>query len=423
MTTDAQLPWRVPVMQAPIGPAASPELVAAVSAAGGIGCLGASWTEPAALREQIRSIRRSTDRPFCVNLVLAFDQDERLEVVAEEGVALVSFSWGVEAALVARAHAAGCLVLAQVASAGEALAAVRSGCDAVVAQGVEAGGHVQGETGLLALLGEVCRAVDVPVIAAGGIADGDGARAAMTAGAAGMAMGTRFLATPEADVHPEYAERLVAAGPEATVLTHVFDGGWPDAAHRVLRNSTYAAWERQAVPRRASARVRGRRSPRSTASRSPATPPTSPAGRRPATSRRCASTPAAASAWSRPSSPPLSRGRADRARAQAVRSNGQGSTPTANVAPVGELAKATPPAVPRPQTGNAGIGVAASVDRTSARGRGCVVVGVPRQGPDGRHSPAATTTSPSSDRNAENKTSVDGAKPVGSTGAPRTSSR
>ncbi len=248
MTTDAQLPWRVPVMQAPIGPAASPELVAAVSAAGGIGCLGASWTEPPALREQIRAVRRATDRPFCVNLVLAFEQEERLEVVAGEGVAVVSFSWGVEAPLVARAHAAGCLVLGQIASAGEALAAVRSGCDAVIAQGVEAGGHVQGETALLALLGEVCPAVDVPVIAAGGIAGGDGARAAIAAGAAGIAMGTRFVATPEADVHPGYAERLVAAGPDSTVLTHVFDGGWPDAAHRVLRNSTYTAWEAAGRP-------------------------------------------------------------------------------------------------------------------------------------------------------------------------------
>jgi nitronate monooxygenase len=243
VATDAQLPWRMPVMQAPLGPAASPELVAAVSAAGGIGCLGASWTQPQALREQIRSVGRSTDRPFCVNLVLAFNQAERLEVVAEEGVALVSFSWGVEAPLVARAHAAGCLVLGQVASAVEALAAVRSGCDVVVAQGVEAGGHVQGETGLLALIGDVCRTVDVPVIAAGGIAGGDGARAAMAAGASGIAMGTRFLATPEADVHPEYAERLVAADSDATVLTYLFDGGWPAAAHRVLRNSTYAAWE------------------------------------------------------------------------------------------------------------------------------------------------------------------------------------
>jgi nitronate monooxygenase len=139
-------------------------------------------------------------------------------------------------------------VLAQIASADEAVAAVRSGCDAVIDQGVEAGGHVQGETGLLALVGAVCRAVDVPVIAAGGIAGGDGGRAAMAAGAAGIAMGTRFVATLEADVHPEYAERLVLAGRDATVLTGLFDGGWPGAAHRVLRNSTHAAWEAAGRP-------------------------------------------------------------------------------------------------------------------------------------------------------------------------------
>ena len=111
-----ELPWDVPVMQAPIGPAATPALAAAVSAAGGIGSLGASWTDPALLREQIRAVRRATDRPFCVNLVLAFDQAERLEVAVEEGVASISFSWGVAPELVARAHAADCLVLVQAGS-------------------------------------------------------------------------------------------------------------------------------------------------------------------------------------------------------------------------------------------------------------------------------------------------------------------
>lgn len=235
-------------MQAPIGPAASPELVAAVSCAGGIGCLGASWTEPAALREQVRAIRRLTERPFCVNLVLAFDQSERLELCAEEGVGLVSFSWGVHPEAVARAHAAGCIVLVQVGSAADATAAARAGCDVIVAQGVEAGGHVQGATALHILIASVRRSVGLPVIAAGGIADADGVRAALAAGAAGVAMGTRFVATTEADVHPEYAARLLAARPADTVLTTLFDGGWPDAAHRVLRNSTFRRWQRAGRP-------------------------------------------------------------------------------------------------------------------------------------------------------------------------------
>jgi nitronate monooxygenase len=229
-------------MQAPIGPAATPELAAAVSGAGGIGSLGASWTEPALLREQIRAVRRLTDRPFCVNLVLASDQSERLEVAAEEGVDLVSFSWGVSAGLVARAHAGGCRVLVQAGSVAEALAGVRAGCDAVIAQGIEAGGHVQGLTPLRTLIGAVLAEVDVPVIAAGGIAGAAGVRQAMALGAAGAMLGTRFVATTEADVHPEYAARLIAAGADDTVHTLLFDGGWPDAPHRVLMNSTYRGW-------------------------------------------------------------------------------------------------------------------------------------------------------------------------------------
>lgn len=230
-------------MQAPIGPAATPELVAAVSGAGGIGCLGASWTEPAALREQIRHVRRLTDRPFCVNLVLSFDQEARVELAVEEQVELVSFSWGVRADLIARAHAAACVVLVQAGSVAEALAASDAGCDVLVAQGIEAGGHVQGETGVLPLVGGVCAAVSLPVIAAGGIATASGVRAVRAAGAAGAALGTSFVASVEADVHPAYARRLVEAGHDDTLLTRLFDGGWPNTPHRVLRNSTVLRWE------------------------------------------------------------------------------------------------------------------------------------------------------------------------------------
>jgi len=236
------------VVQAPIGPAATPALAAAVSEAGGIGSLGASWTEPGMLRAQIRDIRRRTERPFMVNLVLAFEQEERLELALAEGVELVSFSWGIDAGLVARTHAAGATVLAQAGSAAEARAAVDAGCDVVVAQGVEAGGHVQGDTGMLALVEELARTLPVPVLAAGGIADGQGVAAAMAAGAAGAMLGTRFVATEEADVHAEWSARLVAASAADTVLTGLFDGGWPGAPHRVLRNSTYRRWDEAGRP-------------------------------------------------------------------------------------------------------------------------------------------------------------------------------
>ena len=109
-------------------------------------------------------------------------------------------------------------------------------------QGVEAGGHVQSVVGLLALLIEVRRAVSLPLVAAGGIADPAGARAAVTAGAAAVAMGTRFVASEECDAHPRYKARLLEAEARHTVLTELFDVGW-DAPHRVLRSSTYERWE------------------------------------------------------------------------------------------------------------------------------------------------------------------------------------
>src|SRR3954453_21524869 len=142
----------VPLMQAPLGRGAAAPLAVAVSQAGGLGSLGASWTEPAALREQIRSIGRATDRPFCVNLVLEFEQGERLEVAVEERVAWVSFSFGLRPDLVARARAGGARGLVPVASADEARAAAAAGANALIVQGVEAGGHVHSVVGLLPLM-------------------------------------------------------------------------------------------------------------------------------------------------------------------------------------------------------------------------------------------------------------------------------
>jgi nitronate monooxygenase len=237
----------VPLMQASLGRGAGVELAGEVSRAGGLGTLGASWTEPAVLRDQIRSIARATDRPFCVNLVLEFEQDERLEVAIEERAPWVSFSFGLRPELVARAHAGGARALVQVASAQAARGAAEAGADALVVQGVEAGGHVQSVVGLLPLLAEVRRAVSLPLLAAGGIADPASARAALAAGAAAVVMGTRFVASEECDAHPHYKARLLAAEARGTVLTDLFDVGWR-APHRVLRNSTYELWEAAGRP-------------------------------------------------------------------------------------------------------------------------------------------------------------------------------
>jgi NAD(P)H-dependent flavin oxidoreductase YrpB (nitropropane dioxygenase family) len=160
------LPSPLPVMQAPIGSAAVVELAAAVCEAGGLGCLAASWKDPQVLRDEIRALRAATRRPFCVNLVLAFAQEERLEVCARERVPVVSFSWGADPGLVQRAHEAGALVLVQVGSEAEALAAEVAGADVLIAQGVEAGGHVQGTTPLAGLLAAVAAACPLPLVAA-----------------------------------------------------------------------------------------------------------------------------------------------------------------------------------------------------------------------------------------------------------------
>jgi nitronate monooxygenase len=235
-------------MQAPIGPATTPELVASVSAVGALGTVAASWTKPAKLRDQIRAIRSATSNPFCVNLVLAFDQRERLELVLAERVPVVSFSWGTDAEMIGRARAAGAFVLVQASDLDEAKAAVAAGASGVIAQGLEAGGHVQGTTPLLTLVRDVSAALVLPVVAAGGIADAAGARHALNAGAQAVACGTAFLAASEADVHGHYRGRLLAAGASDTELTGLFDVGWRDAPHRVIRNRTMTEWEAAGRP-------------------------------------------------------------------------------------------------------------------------------------------------------------------------------
>jgi NAD(P)H-dependent flavin oxidoreductase YrpB (nitropropane dioxygenase family) len=236
------------VMQAPIGPAATPELVAAVASAGALGCLAASWTPLDELRDQVRQVQRSVDRPFCVNLVMAFDQRERLELLAEEAVPAISLSWGPDRDAIARARAAGVTVLVQVGDADEGEQAAASGADVVVAQGVEAGGHVESRTPLHRLVGELRRRLSLPILAAGGVSDAATAAAALAAGAHGVAAGTAFLVADEADVHRLYRERLLAASGPDTVLTGLFDVGWPDAPHRVLRNATLDAWTAAGSP-------------------------------------------------------------------------------------------------------------------------------------------------------------------------------
>jgi nitronate monooxygenase len=238
-----------PIVQAPMGGSVGPALAAAVAQAGGLGMLALSWSDLASARDQIRETRRRTSRPFGVNLVLDSPQDDRLAIVLDEGVRIVSLFWGDPGPYIARVHERGGIVLHTVGSADEARRSVSLGVDAIVAQGWEAGGHVWGEVATFALVPAVADAVaPVPVIAAGGIADGRGLAAVLALGAQAAWIGTRFLCAEESEAHPRYRELILAAAESSTVHTKLFDVGWPDAAHRVIRNATHDAWEAAGRP-------------------------------------------------------------------------------------------------------------------------------------------------------------------------------
>jgi nitronate monooxygenase len=239
----------LPIIQAPMGGAATPALVAAVSNAGGLGMLPVTWHDLEALRDAIRQTRQLTTRPFGVNLVLKWPQQERLHICLEEGVAVVSFFWGDPSSYVAAVHAAGSLVMQTVGSAAEARRMRDASVDILVAQGWEAGGHVWGQVATLPLVPRVVDAVaPAPVVAAGGIADGRGLAAVLALGAAGAWMGTRFLASQEAHAHPVYKQKVLQAAETDTIYSCLFDGGWRDAPHRTLRNSTLTNWEVSGSP-------------------------------------------------------------------------------------------------------------------------------------------------------------------------------
>jgi NAD(P)H-dependent flavin oxidoreductase YrpB (nitropropane dioxygenase family) len=232
------------------GGSCRPALAAAVSNAGGLGTLALWGTDIDTLRRQVRETQALTHKPFAVNLNLEFPQEERLEACLREKVPVISFFWREPSALVERAKQAGAVVLHTVSTAKEARQAVECGVDVVVAQGWEAGGHVRGTVATMPLIPAVVDTVgSIPVVAAGGIADGRGLAAALALGASGAWIGTRFLASHEVAIHPHYRERLLRATENDTVyLDELFDIGWPRAPHRVLRNSTVAEWESAGRP-------------------------------------------------------------------------------------------------------------------------------------------------------------------------------
>ncbi|WP_101297672.1 NAD(P)H-dependent flavin oxidoreductase [Halegenticoccus soli] len=243
-----------PVVQAPIGSATCPELAAAVSDAGGLGTLAVTWRELDETKAVIRRTRERTDSPFGVNLVLdertkRIDTATHLNACLDAGAEIFSFSFGDASSYVDAVHDAGGVALQTVGSAAEARAAVDAGVDIVVAQGWEAGGHVQSEVATMPLVPRVVDAVpETPVVAAGGIADGRGVAAALALGADGAWLGTRFVASEEAVVHGRYRRRVAETDETGTYYSDLFDKGWPGMPHRVLRNSTVERWEAAGQP-------------------------------------------------------------------------------------------------------------------------------------------------------------------------------
>ena len=250
-----------PVFSVGFGMGAGPELVAAVSNAGGFGVLGGDYLSPAQIPPTVERTRELTGRPFGVNFIIAELEDpdtpeedraevrQQVETAIAARVPAVVLFWGDPGPFVEDAHRSGVKVLVQVGSVEEAKTAADAGVDAIIVQGLEAGGHVRGTTPIWELLPATVEAVGpLPVLASGGIGDGAGLARALEVGAQGVSFGTRFVASDEASIHSAHKQQVVECTSEDTVYSELYDAWWPGAAHRTLRNKTFDEWEAAGRP-------------------------------------------------------------------------------------------------------------------------------------------------------------------------------
>lgn len=223
---------KYPVIQGGMAWVAEYHLAAAVSNAGGLGLIGAASAPLEVVREQIREAKKLTDKPFGVNVMLLNpNAADVARIIIEEGVPVVTTGAGSPAKFMEAWKQAGVTVIPVVASVAMAKMMERAGADAVVAEGMESGGHIGAQT-TMTLVPQVADAVQIPVIAAGGIADGRGIAAALMLGAEGVQMGTRFITAKESIVHPSYKERVIKARDIDSEVTGMSTGH----PIRVLRN-------------------------------------------------------------------------------------------------------------------------------------------------------------------------------------------
>ena len=239
-----------PIVMGGMGTGTSPELVAAVSSAGALGILGASRQSPEEVARDVEAIRRTTGRPFGVNLLLFRERPGQYDGLLATRPKVISTAWAALeqdlASYVARAHAVGALAMHMVSTVAEARNAARAGVDVIVAQGTEGGGHV-GLMGTMPLVPMIVSAVaPIPVLAAGGVADGRGLAAALALGAEGVLLGTRFLATEESPIAKGFKHAIVESDGHDTLVTDIPDVAngqvWPGAYVRVRRNRFIEEW-------------------------------------------------------------------------------------------------------------------------------------------------------------------------------------
>jgi len=238
-----QLGIEHPIILAGMGGVSMHKLVAAVSNAGGLGVIGAATLDAHGLREEIRKTRALTDRPFAVDLLAPIPDMIRpqMQVVFDEGILIFVAGLAVPREFIDEMHTRGMTVIVMIGKVRHAIKSAQAGADIVAAQGTEAGGHT-GEIGGLALVPQVVDAVSIPVLAAGGIADGRGLVAALALGAQGVVVGTRFIATPEAQATAQYREAIVQSAESDTIRTRCYTG----KPARAIRNSYNESWERKA---------------------------------------------------------------------------------------------------------------------------------------------------------------------------------
>lgn len=239
-----------PIVLGGMGTATTAPLVIAVSNAGGLGTLGTSAFDASTLDSEITAIREGTDKPFGINHLLFQIKEEMYAVTLRKKPAVIAFAWARQDQALRdyfqRAHDAGSKVMYMAGEVPEAVRAAEAGADIIVAQGTEAGGHV-GWMASLPLVPMLVKAVaPLPVLSAGGIADGHGLVAALALGAEGVLLGTRFMATPEAPIHPNFKQAIVKSNGHDTVLTEIPDLAnqrvWPGAMSRAQRNQFIERW-------------------------------------------------------------------------------------------------------------------------------------------------------------------------------------